>query len=298
MTNILNDILEDAKIAYKESIIISNEALEERLLSIIGNTKSLLNELQKTNKNYAPQIKNETEMELNAIEKVKKRVPLWLTRPHQKNYKILTTYMSLSENDNYSVLLPLLEKNSGLDSREFTSHYNQMKSFAEKAHGKIFEEEGKQVKLWEPVANFIVNLFQNNTNTQEPTGLIMNKNKAAEIINKSLLTNELNPKNGGNIKFANKNQAKNVYWVNVHLNKLSEQLHFILNDEEKREFIHLTIPPNTLDTSLFVVREDTTNGLDKIDIELSSDTLTYLQDIKSNSTKFDFTPYVSGVYKY
>jgi hypothetical protein len=160
MKNILNDILEDAKIAYKESIIISNETLEERLLSIIGNTKLLLNELQNSNKKVNPQIKDETKIKLNAIEKVKKRVPLWLRRPHQRNYKILVTYMALSENNRHSILLSLLEKNSGLDSKEFTSHYNQMKSFAEKAHGKVFEEENGQVKLWKPIADFVVEQFK------------------------------------------------------------------------------------------------------------------------------------------
>jgi len=298
MTNIVNDILEDAKIAYKESIVIGNDKLEERLLSIIGNSKSLLNELQKNSKGDTPKIKNETEIELIAIEKIKKRVPLWLTRPHQKNYKILATYMNLSENNSYPILLPFLEKNSGLESREFTSHYNQMKSFAEKAHGKIFEEDAGKIKLWEPIASFIINLFQDNTNIQEPTTSIMNKNKASEIVNKSLSTNDLNPKNGGNMKFSNKSLSKNVYWINIHLNKVSEQLHFILNDEIKKEFIHLIIPPYIFNRNLFVVRKDTTNGIDKVDIELSFDTETYLQDIKSNGTNFDFNKYVSGVYKY
>jgi len=177
MTNILNDILEDAKIAYKESIIINNETLEERLLSIIGNAKLLLNELQKECKNDTPKIKDEVERELHAIEKVKKRVPLWLTRPHQKNYKILITYMSLSKNNSYPILLSLLERNSGLDSKEFTSHYNQMKSFAEKAHGKIFEEEAGQVKLWEAISDFVVDLFHKSYLSINETTISINKNE-------------------------------------------------------------------------------------------------------------------------
>lgn len=166
MTKILNDILEDAKIAYKESIIIGNESLEERLLSIIGNTKLLLNELQKSTKKNNPKLKDETEVQLNAIKKIRRRVPLWLKKSHQKNYKILVTYMTLSENDRYPILLALLEKNSGLDSREFISHYNQMKSFADKAHGKVFEEENRQVRLWKPISDFIVSLMENNNEKQ------------------------------------------------------------------------------------------------------------------------------------
>ena len=43
MTNIIEEILSDAKLAYKESVIIENEVLEEYLLSIIGNAKSIIN---------------------------------------------------------------------------------------------------------------------------------------------------------------------------------------------------------------------------------------------------------------
>ncbi len=160
MKQIVNEILDDAKIAYKESIIIDNTTLEERLLSIIGNAKLLLHELQKTTHMKVTKEVDKDEIQSNAILKVKKRVPLWLTRPHQKNYKILATYMELSENNSYPVLLSLLEKNSGLDGREFISHYNQMKSFADKAHGKIFEEESGKIKLWEPIADFVVGLFE------------------------------------------------------------------------------------------------------------------------------------------
>jgi len=166
MKNVLNDILEDAKVSYKESIVIGNKVLEERLLSIIGNAKSLLNQFQENGKSNLLVKEDDKSIESSAIKKVQRRVPLWLMRPHQKNYKILTTYMDLSENDTYPIFLSLLEKNSGLDSKEFISHYNQMKSFAEKAHGRIFEEEAGKVKLWEPVADFIINEFKKRRNSE------------------------------------------------------------------------------------------------------------------------------------
>ena len=297
MINITNEILEDAKVAYKESVLTNNDTLEERLLSIIGNAKLLLHELQKTTHTSAPKEINENEVQSNAIAKVKKRVPLWLTRPHQRNYKILVTYMELSENDSYPILLSLLESNSGLDSREFISHYNQMKSFADKAHGKIFEEENGQIRLWKPISEFIINLFQEQDIYKKEENM-MDKRKASELINSSLNNNELNPRNGGNIKFSNINKSKNVFWINVHLNRVSDKLHFILNNNNKREFIHLSIPENTLNPNLFLVREDLTNGLDKIDIEISLEPSTFLQDIKSNGTNFDFSKYVSSKYTY
>ena len=48
------------------------------------------------------------------------------------------------------------------------------------------------------------------------------------------------------MKLANKSNAKDVFWINIHLDKIGEELHFILNDKDKREFLHLVIPPNIL----------------------------------------------------
>ena len=43
METTIEKILYDAKVAYKESIKIENDTFEEYLLSIIGNTQSILN---------------------------------------------------------------------------------------------------------------------------------------------------------------------------------------------------------------------------------------------------------------
>ncbi len=157
MQKIVNKILEDAKVAYKESIIIDNEIIEEKLLSIIGNTKFILNELE-TNKKLI--IKSDEEIESNEINKVKRKVPLWLNKPNQFNHKILTTFMKLSENNKYPISVSLLETHSNIDdSRKFTSHYNQMKIISERNHGKVFKEENGQVSLWKPIENFVVSQF-------------------------------------------------------------------------------------------------------------------------------------------
>lgn len=127
----------------------------------------------------------------------------------------------------------------------------------------------------------------------------MNKTEASLIINKNLGKEILNSKNNGNVKFANKSNARNVYWINIHVDsRLSNEFHIILHDEEKREFTHLVVPPNKLNTNLFITRFDKTNGLDKIDIELSYDDHDYLEDIKSGGTHFSFSKYISKVFTY
>ncbi len=127
----------------------------------------------------------------------------------------------------------------------------------------------------------------------------MNKKDASKIINKDYGKIILNPNNNGNVKFANKSSSKNVYWINIHIDsRLSKELHIILNDEEKRKFTHLVIPPNKLKPSLFKTRFDKTNGLDKIDIELSYDNYNYLEDIKSGGTHYNFSKYISKIFNY
>ncbi len=122
----------------------------------------------------------------------------------------------------------------------------------------------------------------------------MNKKDASKIINKDYEKIILNPNNNGNVKFSNKSSSKNVYWINIHIDsRLSKELHIILNNEEKRKFTHLVIPPHELKPSLFK-----TNGLDKIDIELSSDNHNYLKDIKSGGTHYNFSKYISKIFNY
>lgn len=127
----------------------------------------------------------------------------------------------------------------------------------------------------------------------------MNKKEASSIINKNYNKTVLNPNNNGNVKFTNKSSSKNVYWINIHLDsRLSSEFHIILNDEKNKKFTHLVIPPNDLKPNLFRTRFDKTNGLDKIDIELSYDNHNYLEDVKSGGTHYNFSKYISKVFNY
>ena len=153
MKAIVEKILNDAKIAYKESIKIENEILENHLLSIIGNAQSILNQKNVLNSDSGIQ-------ESEEIQKVQRKVPRWLNNPSQYNYKILTTFMQLSNNNSMPISISLLEKHSNMENSKFVSHFNQMKIISEKNHAKVFDESFGEVKLWDPVANFIVKLYE------------------------------------------------------------------------------------------------------------------------------------------
>jgi len=154
MKQIIQEILEEAKIAYKEAVRLENELLEEKILSIITNAKILLNQMQKASKSFEA---NEDE----EIKKIQRRVPKWMNNPNQYNAKILNSFMKLSHNNEFPISVSTLQKHSGLNSDIFYKNYNQMKNIGERNHGKVFEEENGNIKLWEPVAEFIINLYTN-----------------------------------------------------------------------------------------------------------------------------------------
>jgi hypothetical protein len=157
MVKVVNEILKDAKAGYKESIMIDNNIIEEKLLSIIGNAKFILNKLE-TNKKII--VQDDEEIKVNEIRKITKRVPLWLNKPHQYNSKILTAFMKLSENNKFPISISLLETHSDInDSRKFIAHFNQMKLISKRNHGKVFTEKNGQITLWKPIKDFIVSKF-------------------------------------------------------------------------------------------------------------------------------------------
>jgi hypothetical protein len=157
MDTVVKKILDDAKIAYRESIKIENEILENHLLAIIGNSQSILNK-KSTSKQKVYIHENENQ-ESDEVQKVHRKVPRWLNKQSQYNYKILTTFMNLSNDNTTPVSVSLLEKHSNIEDNKFTSNFNQMKIISEKNHAKVFDEVYGEVKLWEPVANFIIELY-------------------------------------------------------------------------------------------------------------------------------------------
>ena len=90
--------------------------------------------------------------------KVEKRVPKWFRNPQQINSKILMRYLELSKSDPFLTQNKLREKCE--DIKDFDGNYNQMKNFGPKNHGKVFEENGGCIELWEPVKEFILDQYE------------------------------------------------------------------------------------------------------------------------------------------
>lgn len=160
MNDILNRILENSKQAYKKSILLENEELEDLLFTILTDSKKLLDD-EEHQKLKVKESSFQERTEDEEIKRVKKKIPSWLSKPNQYNHKILVAYLKLSNSNANTVSLIDLERESGLEnSHKFNSNFNQMKIISYKNHGKVFTEGNGVVTLWDPVAEFIVNEYK------------------------------------------------------------------------------------------------------------------------------------------
>ncbi len=94
-----------------------------------------------------------------------------------------------------------------------------------------------------------------------------------------------------NSKLANKNIRKNAYWFTIDLdNRIKKDYHFVLYNQEKKVAIYLKVPPDFFLINRFSF--SSRNNCPKMDIYLSCSEETFLIDIKSGGSKFDFKPFI------
>ncbi|MCI5159096.1 MAG: hypothetical protein D3906_11815 [Candidatus Electrothrix sp. AUS1_2] len=106
---------------------------------------------------YNSKSKDEADQEVN---KIHRRLPRWFRNPRQYNSTILISYLKLSE-ERQKVSVQTL-RDDCKSVKDFNGNYNQMKNFGENNHGKVFEERDGYVTLWEPVREFVLQLYNEN----------------------------------------------------------------------------------------------------------------------------------------
>lgn len=93
------------------------------------------------------------------ISKVENRLPKWLNNPMQLNSRILYAFLRLYDPTVGYVFYNELERVSNL-GKIFSSNFDQMKNFGKKNHGKIFEQDGNRVYLWDKVKDFVLSAYK------------------------------------------------------------------------------------------------------------------------------------------
>lgn len=96
-----------------------------------------------------------TEQIKTEIEKVKRRIPVWLRKEDsQINSFILLKYLEL-----YQEGKPISKNRLKYECEtyvKFDSNFNQMVNFGVKNHAKVFHIVNQRIYLWKPVADFII----------------------------------------------------------------------------------------------------------------------------------------------
>lgn len=116
----------------------------------------------------------------------------------------------------------------------------------------------------------------------------MTKSEAIKTVNSYLGRPALDNRN---TRFSKVNSSKDVWWLNIPINKFSSDVHLVL--AKSQGFIWIKIPtgsfPNLSSFSKFKIRED----IGAVDLEISCDKkYKYLCDIKSGGSEFDFEPLI------
>lgn len=149
---IKDDIYDKFCLALNLSKEEENEVVETCLKWYIAKT------FGKISKEYEPEIgeKQETSEKGNFYGKAVKRIPVWAKRPEQYCHKIIRGFF-LCQEKNGQVLLSDLEELCNNENvpelyvPTFKNNYAQMKIDGVKTYGKIFEDDGQIVMIWNEV---------------------------------------------------------------------------------------------------------------------------------------------------
>lgn len=99
--------------------------------------------------------------------------------------------------------------------------------------------------------------------------------------------------NNFNTAYASINKSKEVWWLNIPVEKFSETVHILLNAGSRIHWIEL---PNGFVSSVsqkFKIRPDK----NVVDLEISADrSYLYMKDVKSGGTNFNFSPYIKETF--
>ena len=90
------------------------------------------------------------------IEKIERKINGWFSKREQTNSKILYAFIKLYKQNNGTVTYEQLKKEANIPVPEFKRNFDQMKNFSKKNHGKIFEQTGNNIRLWEKVENIVL----------------------------------------------------------------------------------------------------------------------------------------------
>ena len=147
--NIDADVYDKFNMALNLSGETSDEAAESCLRWYIAKT------FESASKEYTPKVTRPIDTdEKDFYGKAVQRIPMWALKPNQYNHKIIKAYF-MSVDIAGEATLNMMERLCSDKERPdlyvptFKNNYSQMKLDGPKSHGKVFEDDGERVWIWD-----------------------------------------------------------------------------------------------------------------------------------------------------
>lgn len=145
------DVYEKFNIALNLSGDTSEEAVDACLRWYIAQT------FENASKEYTPRVVKQTDGSTKDFYgKALQRIPMWALKPSQYNHKIIKSFF-MSVDIAGEATITMMERLCSDKERPdlfvptFRNNYSQMKLDGPKSHGRVFEDDGDRVWIWDEV---------------------------------------------------------------------------------------------------------------------------------------------------
>ena len=117
----------------------------------------------------------------------------------------------------------------------------------------------------------------------------MDKKTAIKLLNDHFAHNIFN---NSNVNFSNINTAKDVWWFDIPLKKISssEEINLLMHDDKKHLIYHLCIPSEYFKSNIDMLHVRDEKHC--ISLELSTQEHLLFKDIRPKSGKLDFSKFL------
>ena len=109
---------------------------------------------ENASKEYTPKVSKQTDDNKDFYGKALQRIPMWALKPNQYNHKIIKAYFMSIDIAGEATLIMMERLCSDKERPDlyvptFRNNYSQMKLDGPKSHGKVFEDDGECVMIWD-----------------------------------------------------------------------------------------------------------------------------------------------------
>ena len=112
-------------------------------------------------KKYTPKAAKQTDANRDFYGKALQRIPMWALKPNQYNHKIIKAYFMAIDIAQEATLIMMERLCSDKERPDlyvptFRNNYSQMKLDGPKSHGKVFDDDGDRVWIWDEVEETLI----------------------------------------------------------------------------------------------------------------------------------------------